>query len=315
MQQVSIPHTPLRPSAICLGAAGWGSAVKQDDAQRLFDTFRAAGGNFFDTAHVYAAWIKDGAGLSERALGACVRHVGARAGVVIASKGGHPDFKPNYPRPDAFLSPEVIQRDIADSLERLGTGYIDLYYLHRDDTRVPVGEIIDVLDAEACAGRIRYPAASNWSTQRMAAANDYAATHGKLRLAASQVQWSLPVPRWEIKADPTTRYLTPADEAWHAASGVPVIPYSVTADGYIASGGARGKGYDTPDNHARLERAQKLAAELKCTPGQIAIAWLINHPFPVIPVTGTSNAEHLADTIGALDVKLTAEQVRWLREG
>src|SRR5438270_1594806 len=153
MKRHPIPHTDLHVSALCYGLGSFGSRVKGTAMERLYVTFREAGGNFFDTAHCYAFWLAEGAGCSERALGECLRRFGGRDEIVIGTKGGHPDAGPDYPRPDRYLAPEVIATDIRDSLERLGVETIDLYYLHRDDPRVPVDEIIDMLNREIKAGR------------------------------------------------------------------------------------------------------------------------------------------------------------------
>ena len=118
MKQHRIPHTDLRVSALCYGLGSFGSRVKGAEMERLYATFREAGGNFFDTAHCYAFWLTEGAGCSERALGECLRRFGDREKIVIGTKGGHPDVSPSYPRPDRYLAPEVIASDIRDSLRR-----------------------------------------------------------------------------------------------------------------------------------------------------------------------------------------------------
>src|SRR5262249_49753406 len=146
---------------------------------RLYDTFREAGENLFDSAHVYAFWLPGGSGASERALGEIVRRRGDRANVVLATKGGHPHMKGGYERPERYLSPEVIAGDIAESRGRLGVEAIDLYFLHRDDLRVPVSEIMDALEEHIAAGRVREIGASNWTTARIEEANRYAAARGR----------------------------------------------------------------------------------------------------------------------------------------
>ena len=157
----------LTLSRFCLGTIYWGTKLVGNDIERLYDTFRDAGGNFFDTAHIYAAWLPEGDGASESALANVVRRRGDRAKVVLATKGGHPHLNDKYTRPDNYLSPEVITRDIRQSLERLGDDHIDLFYLHRDDPRVPVKEIIDLLNEHVNAKRVHALGASNWTTARI----------------------------------------------------------------------------------------------------------------------------------------------------
>ncbi len=94
-----------------------------------------------------------------------------------------------------------------------------------------------------------------------------------------------------------------------------MLPYSSTAQGFFATGGERGEAYRNPPSLARLERARSLAAELGATANQIALAWLRHQPFPLIPILGTANVEHLQDALGAIDIVLDPERVRWLRDG
>src|SRR6185295_8293975 len=107
-------------STFCMGTIGWGTKTNSDHLDRLYDTFRTAGGNFFDSAHVYSFWLPNGLGASERALGEIVRRRADRDRVILATKGGHPHVAGGYDRPDRYLAPEVIAKDIAESLERLG---------------------------------------------------------------------------------------------------------------------------------------------------------------------------------------------------
>jgi aryl-alcohol dehydrogenase-like predicted oxidoreductase len=301
----------LAVSAICLGTAEWGTKADDVQVDRLYETYRAAGGNCFDSAHVYAMWA-NATGASERALGACVRRHGDRGDVVLCTKGGHPDAGAKYPRPDRYLAAGVIARDVAESLERLGTDVIDLYFLHRDDARMPVAEIIEPLNEHVRAGRLRYLGASNWSTARIAEANAHAAARGLAPFVASQVLFNLGHP----SKPPFVPFLAGDDLAWHAASGFPAFAFSATANGYFATDGQAAKGsYDNPTSRGRLERARQLAVELGVTPNRVALAYLTHQPFPVVPMTGTTSVEHLVDAVGAGVVSLTGEQVRWLRDG
>jgi aryl-alcohol dehydrogenase-like predicted oxidoreductase len=218
-----------------------------------------------------------------------------------------------YPRPDRYLAPEVIARDVEESLERLGVDAIDLYFLHRDDPRVPVGEIVDALNKHVDSGRVRQLGASNWTTARIAAANEDAAARGRRGFVASQVKFSL-APAKPSK-DPTVPLFGDGEIAWHAASGLTVCAYSPTANGYFATNGAKGAGgWESPASAERLRRVNQLAAELGVTPNQVALAWLLHQPFPVIPILGTGNVEHLADALGAGAVRLSPGQVRRLAD-
>jgi aryl-alcohol dehydrogenase-like predicted oxidoreductase len=308
-----IPGTDLRVSGLCYGTAQWGHEVAGRQLDRLLDAFRDAGGNFLDTAHCYACWTPEGAGVSERAIADYLRRHGGEQELVVATKGGHPSF-PGYRTVDHYMSAERVAADIDDSLARLERDTIDLYLLHRDDPRMEVAEIVENMNGEVRRGRIRYFGASNWSAARIAQANAYAASHGLHGFCISEPQWSLA--HRHSTGDPTLRFLDQDDHAWHCRSQVPVMPYASTAGGYFATGGqSRADQYDNEVSRGRLERAQKLAVELGCTPNQVALAYLKQQPFPVVPIIGTKNRRHLADAIGALAVSLTAAQVEWLRDG
>jgi aryl-alcohol dehydrogenase-like predicted oxidoreductase len=302
---------PVTPSPFALGTISWGTKLSGTELDRLYDTFRASGGNVFDSAHVYACWLPGGAGASERALGEIVRRRGDRDRVFLATKGGHPTFRDVYARPDHYLAPEVIERDVNESLDRLGFDVIDLYFLHRDDPRVPVGEIMDVLDEQVRRGRLRQVGASNWTTSRVAGANAYAASRGRVQLVASQVKFSLAVP--QPSKDPLVPPFEQTDVDWHARTKLPVYAYSPTANGFFATNGERGgRGWHGPVSDARLREANRLATVVRATPNQVALAWLLHQPFPVIPILGTTNVDHLQDAMGAAAVRLTLEQMRSL---
>lgn len=307
MKTVTIPHTDLTVSAFCCGTAALGDSLRGAALDVLLDTFVAQGGNFFDTAHCYAFWTAAGAGSSERALADYLRRRGLWGKVVVATKGGHPG-EPGYRTVDRFLAPGRIAADLDDSLGRMGIGTIDLYWLHRDDPRVPVGEIVDYLNTEVAAGRIRYFGGSNWSGARLEEANAYAAARGLQGFVANEPCWSLaskPMVR-------TMRELSAADWDFHARTGMPVIPYSPTAQGFFATSGAKGREYDNPANRRRLQRVLALATRRRVSPNQIALAWLRAQPFPVIPILGTGDPAHLREALGALEVELTPAEARAL---
>jgi aryl-alcohol dehydrogenase-like predicted oxidoreductase len=314
MNTLRIPSTDLDVSVIAYGASRFGTEAIGDVAARLYDDFRTAGGNFFDTAHCYAFWAPGGLGASERTLGELVRRRGDEGRVVIATKGCHPDAGADYRRPDRYISPEVLARDVADSLDRLGLPSVDVYFLHRDDRRVAVGEIIDALNEHVRTGRLKHLGASNWTPERIAAANAYAASRGLRGFVISQPRFSLAESNKPASDDDlATRPFDGTAHAWHTATGLPVMAYSSTGCGFFATDGrAGGATFDNPVSRHRLARVKQLAAQTGHTPTQLALAWLLHQPFPVVPILGTTNPSHLHDALGAVDVSLTRQQVEWL---
>lgn len=315
MKQKRLPGTELDVSELCFGMGGFGTTTRGDKTDHLVAAYLEAGGNFFDTAHCYLFWEANGDGASEREVGACLRRLGVRNQVVVATKGGHPDAGEAYRRPDDYLSEKVITSDIDESLERLGDVPIDLYYLHRDDPRVPAAEIVDMLNREIERGRVRAVGASNWSVQRIAAANEYAERNGLHGFVVSSVMASLADPAWKIGPEPTMRYVTAEEEIWHTATQMPIVAYSATGTGFFAKTSDGTRPSENAANEARRERAQSLALEFGGSPTQIAVAWLLHQPYPILPLFGTTNPAHLMEILGSTAVTLTPEQVRWLRSG
>lgn len=303
------PHIATNLQPICLGTAEWG-AHADDNADELYATFRGAGGNVFDTAHCYAFWLgKEGA--SERTLGELVRRHDKREDVIIGSKGCHSTGGDAYPRPERYLTPELLARDLDESLRRLNTDYIDIYYLHRDDTAVPVDEILDALQSHQNAGRIRHYAASNWRAKRLQQAHEYAMRKALSGFRASQILWNL----GEL-SQPLAPDMCAMDETemrYYQAASLTLFAYSSTANGYFARGDAGS--YSNAISHARRERAWKLAQKRGATANQIALAWLLHHDFPTVAVVGTRDNSHLRDALGATQIELSLEEVRWLRDG
>jgi aryl-alcohol dehydrogenase-like predicted oxidoreductase len=310
------PLTELDVSAVCYGGGGLGSGVTGGRVDELLNAYRDAGGNIVDTAHCYGFWSPYGEGASERAIGDYIKRNG-RGNLIVTTKGGHPG-RPGYRRVDVWLSPHRIEADVDDSLGRLDVDTIDLYWLHRDDTRLEVATIIDALNREVQRGRVRYLGASNWTVERIEEANAYAEEHGLRGFCASQVEWNLAhkePPKLDAPHGDVTVFAGEREAAFHEQTGLPLFAYTSTASGYFAPGTRKRADFDNATSKARRKRAEKLASDLGVTANQIALAWLLNQPFPVVPITGTSNAEHLAEAMAAVEIRLTAEQVARLRDG
>jgi aryl-alcohol dehydrogenase-like predicted oxidoreductase len=310
--------TRLKVSELAFGCMQLGSRAVGSTVDELLDTFRDHGGSLLDTAHCYCFWNAGGDGISERLVGDYIKRHHCRDELVIATKGAHPAV-PGYRATERFMTPGRLQADIDDSLGRMQIDVIDLYWLHRDDPRVPVCEILDMLNAEVARGRIRFFGGSNWTAARLDEAAEVAAAHGIDGFVCSQPRWSL----LQYAAQTPAQRLAPGvllhvdddDRHRHAASQLPVICYGPTGNGFFANHGAAPERFRSAENIARAARAMTLANELGVTANQVALAWLRAHPFPVIPILGTADVEHLNDACGCLPVTLTAEQAIWLEHG
>jgi 1-deoxyxylulose-5-phosphate synthase len=195
-------------------------------AGELIDAFLAAGGNCVDTAHIY------GLGKSEQALGRWLGETGRRDEIVLITKGCHPHVDEAGEFGPPRVTPEAIHFDLTESLERLGTDHIDLYLLHRDDETVPSGPLLETLNEERARGRIKAFGASNWTVERLAEADRYAADHGLVGFAASSPGLSLPRP--VAMQFPGTLFADDNTRRWHAESGMPVLAWTSLAAGFAS---------------------------------------------------------------------------------
>jgi aryl-alcohol dehydrogenase-like predicted oxidoreductase len=311
MRYVVIPNTALRVSQICLGSTDIGSVIPTAESFALLDEFIALGGNFIDTALVYADWIPGPRSTSEKAIGQWLKARGLRNQITIATKGGHPQLSTMH---ISRLSHAEITHDLAESLDHLQTDTIDLYWLHRDDPTIPVGEIVDILNEQVAAGKIRYFGASNWSIARIQAAIKYAARSGKQAFVANQPLWSLAAPNMDVHPDQTLVAMDQAGLEYHRRTGMAVIPYSSQAHGFFSKLAASGRAgvsqtdltiFDNETNWKRLECIRELAHRYEVPINDIVLAYLISQPFPTIPIVGSKRIDQLHSSIKALDLTLT----------
>lgn len=274
-------------------------------ASLTLDSFYEAGGNLFDTAFVY------GGGKTEAIFGDwhTSRNV-PREDIVLIGKGAH----------SPLCYPDVIARQLDQSLNRLKTDYVDIYFMHRDNTDVPVGEFVDAMDAEVKRGRIRgIFGGSNWTRQRMDEAIAYAEKTGKTAPGALSNNFSLAEMLDPIWAGCVAASDEPWKE-WAKERQIPNFAWSSQGRGFFTDRAGRDKRDDeeivrvwySERNFERRDRAIELARELGRHPIHIALAYVIAQPFPVIPLIGPRTIAELEDSLSALDIKLTPEQVRWL---
>jgi aryl-alcohol dehydrogenase-like predicted oxidoreductase len=279
-----------------------------DHTYQLLDTWKELGGNIVDTAHLYQG------GNSERAFGRWLEDRGVRNEIVILTKGAHHNADRRR------VTPEDITCDLRDSLARLRTDSVELYILHRDDPRVPVGEIVDALNRHYNSGRIRSFGGSNWTPERLDAANAYAASHGLQGFTCSSPHLSLAVPNGEIW-DGCVDARSPEALAWYRERRMPLFAWSSQARGFfsglyspenVAENEFMGRVYNSPGNWERYRRAQRLGAERGFSTIEVALAWVLHQPFPVFPLIGPATVQELRSSVHALELELSPEDVSWL---
>ena len=274
-------------------------------ASLTLDTFYEAGGNVFDTAFVY------GGGKTESIFGDWhTSRQAPREEIVLIGKGAH----------SPLCYPDIISKQLDQSLNRLKTDYVDIYFMHRDNTDVPVGEFVDAMDAEVKRGRIRgIFGGSNWTRERFDEAIAYAKKNGKAAPATLSNNFSLA----EMLDPIWAGCVAASDDEWKTwlnAKQIPNFAWSSQGRGFFTDRAGRDQRDDeeivrcwySDRNFGRRDRAIELAKQLGRHPIHIALAYVIAQPFPVIPLIGPRTIAELEDSLSALDIKLTPEQVKWL---
>jgi aryl-alcohol dehydrogenase-like predicted oxidoreductase len=273
----------------------------------LFDAFVDAGGNLFDTA-----WVYDG-GVTEGVLGEWFTTRGTRASSVVIGKGAH----------TPHCTPEAIAAQLTESLDRLQTDHVDVYLMHRDNPEVPVGEFVDAMNAEVRAGRIRGSfGGSNWTMERMDAAIAYATSNGLQAPEVLSNNFSLAEMMGVIWPGCVSSS-TAEWRAWLSERQITNIAWSSQSRGFFTDRAGRDKLDDeelvrvwySDANFARRDRARELADSLGRPPIHLALAYVLAQPFPQFAVIGPASVAEMRDSVQALDIALSAEQVRWLETG
>lgn len=292
----------LTVSALGLGCMGMARVYGRPDPEEARATIDRAldlGVTLFDTADMY------GNGASERFLGRALRN--RRDRIVLASKTGILSWPVvGVPR-GVNARPERIRRSIEGSLRRLGTDHLDLYYLHRVDPRVPIEESVGALSDLVAAGKVRAVGVSEVTADELRRAY---ATHP---IAAVQSEWSLFSRDLEAEVVPAAREL-----------GVGIVAYSPLSRGILSGSPAATTRLSLFDYRRFLPRwqAENLTANLRAvevvaavgrahqvTPAQVALAWVLARGDDVVPIPGTKRPRYLEENIGALDVRLSEDDL------
>jgi predicted dehydrogenase/aryl-alcohol dehydrogenase-like predicted oxidoreductase len=274
-------------------------------ASLTLDAFYEAGGNVFDTAWIYNS------GLTEAIFGDWwTSRAVPREEVVVIGKGAH----------SPLVYPDQIGKQLAQSLDRLQTDYVDVYFMHRDDEQVPVGEFVDAMDAQVRAGRIRGVfGGSNWSRARLTDAIAYAHANRKAVPGALSNNFSLAQMHDPIWAG----CVAASDDDWKhwlTETQMPNFAWSSQGRGFFTDRAGRDQHDDEElvrcwygeRNFIRRDRAFELAQRLNRKPIHIALAYVLAQLFPVIPLIGPRTVAELEDSLSALDIRLSPEQVAWL---
>src|SRR5574341_770882 len=315
MKYVNLGKTGLKVSRLCLGMMTYGDPKWRDwilDEEQSRPIIKRAfelGINFFDTANMYSL------GVSEEVTGRALHDFARRDEVVIATKVFFPmGNQPNQ----GGLSRKHIMASIDASLRRLGTDYVDLYQIHRLDKETPIEEILEALHDVVKAGKARYIGASSMYAWQFAKMQYTADLHGWTRFVSMQNHYNLIYREEEREMIPCC-----------VDQGLAVIPWSPMARGFFAGNHRKGDWGDTirakTDDYGHslyyrdedfevAERVREIADARGASGPQIALAWVLGKPFVTAPIVGASRMEHLEESMAALDIHLSPEEVRRLEE-
>jgi predicted dehydrogenase/aryl-alcohol dehydrogenase-like predicted oxidoreductase len=274
----------------------------------LFDDFFEYGGNAFDTAHTYQN--------SEKILGWWIKNRNVREQVVIVDKGAFHNY------PDKLLkvntcTPKILKENLAESLERLQTDYIDVYMVHKDNLEVPVGEFMDLLNEFKAKGLIKTFGVANWTTARIDEANAYAKKNNKEPIQVISSQFSLA--EYQAQAGDAS-FSDAKSREWLTANKIPLLAWSSQARGFFSERGrstnpaeqAVIKLYNQPENYQRLDRAEHLAKLKNTTAVAISLAYVLSQPFPIFALIGPKTIAEWRSTMKAAEITLTPAECAYL---
>ena len=301
-------------SRIVLGTGSAMKSLSKKQVFAVFDAYASKGGNVFDTAPGYCG------GDSERYIGEWIRLHDCRRQMHISTKACHA-----FAGEPSRLTLEDMLTDLDLSLSQLQTDYIDLFWLHNDDPAVPVESIIDAVNAVVATGKVRAIGCSNWSTDRIAAANAYAKANGLHGFWANQIQWSL---ARVTSRDYIDRYnvLVMDDDAyqWYLENDIAVFAFSSMAQGFFSVGAAKGiegvreeirRFYENEGNLQRLARVRAYMS-LHDVPASVPVlGYLINNRLPCVAITSGKTPEVILETMKAADWEMSVEETDQLFNG
>jgi 1-deoxyxylulose-5-phosphate synthase len=315
VKYVNLGRTGLRVSRVCLGMMSYGNdsdrpwVLDEDAAEPIVKAAVDGGITFFDTADVYSA------GASEVATGRLLSKYFSRDQVVVATKvHGAMGAGEN----DRGLSRKHILAGIDASLRRLNMDYVDLYQIHRWDSRTPIDETMEALHDVVRAGKARYIGASSMYAWQFAKAQYCADTHGWTRFSSMQNHYNLLYREEEREMIPQC-----------IDQGVGVIPWSPLARGVLAGNRTRSgerrttrsgtdpfsdSMYAAPTDFDIVDRVAAVASARSVPPAQIALAWLLQRPGVSAPIIGATRLGHLDDALAGEQLELTEDEVRQLEE-
>jgi aryl-alcohol dehydrogenase-like predicted oxidoreductase len=298
MEYRLLGRTGVKVSQLCFGTMSFGDTSDENESARMFNRCRDVGINFFDCANGYAE------GRSEEILGRLIAD--CRDDLVITTKVGFPHGSGVN---NQGASRRHVQLQVEDSLKRLNTDRIDVYFIHRFDPDTPIEAVVRALDDLVRQGKILYPAVSNYSAWQIAKALGVSACGGLARFEVMQPMYNLVKRQAEVELLPLAQ-----------AEQIGVIPYSPLGGGLLTGKytATQGQGrivenamyavrYGEALYHEIAGKFAAHASEKGYHPATLAVAWVMSHPAVTAPIIGARNLGQLEPSLAALDVNMTPE--------
>ena len=311
MEKIKLGKSELSVSKMPLGTMYFGWKTPDDVGILRMNEYMEAGGNFIDTANVYSRRLapdkdfygKDFSeyreGTSEKLIGRWLKEKGVRHDFVIATKVGF-----RYPGIELGTSPRQIREECEKSLQRLGTDYIDLYYLHMDDENTSLEDSLYTLTKLKKEGKIRYIGLSNFKTERIIEADAISEKEGFEKAVCVQQKYTYLKPR----PDADFGRQAVADEAlfrYASASGLSVLAYSPLLSGYYADRTKKiPEQYISAENSKRIDTLLGVAEKMGVTPTQLVYAWMLNLTPEILPIVAASNSAQFSEALSAFEIKI-----------
>lgn len=308
MEFVQLGTSKIKVSSLALGCMNFGTRVDTEMAYRLIDQYYDAGGNFLDTANNYAFWHQDGVGgESEQLLGSWLKKRGNRSDVILATKAGANPMKTGEKE---GLSAKALQAALDQSLQRLQTDYIDLYYAHFDDKDVAIEETLETLNRFVKEGKVRAIGCSNYQVDRLRQAHQISQIHDWAAYCCIQQRYTY------LKANRDADYgiQVVADQElleYCHDNQTTVLAYTALLKGAYSRSEIPEK-YQNKTSIERMTTLKQVAEELSVSENQVVLAWMRQKPLSALPLISASKPEQLAENLASLDVRLNHDQLKRL---
>jgi len=316
MEYIKVKGIEKPFSKLVMGTA-WFDPDQEDLIDEMMNAYVEAGGTVIDCGRYYGVGAN-----AEKLLKRWLDRSGCRNKVVIIDKAGHPIITPDEEHHPEYwrVKPELITEDLYYGLFHTGCEYFDLYEMHRDDPKVPVGELMDRLEEHRKQGLIKAYGVSNWEIPRVEEAIAYCESKEYQGLSANNPSFSLA--KVHAPRRPGTVHMDEEQVKWHEGrEDIALISWASQAAGFFVEGLYQRNGsapqwiqdvYFSDENFERMERAKKLAKEKGVESVNIALAYVLCRRFPVAAVIGSRNIKELQSCINAMNIQLTTEEIDYL---